>query len=74
MSDRCEMSDLPPEMCSHCKGLDKKLPRVIAERVIESKYTSGCPSCGSWIGKYEPIGLVDGDWVCAGCFTLEDTL
>ena len=44
---------------------------VIAERAIEAPLTSACPTCGGLIGKYEDVGLVDGEWVCAGCFTFD---
>jgi hypothetical protein len=71
VSDRCERSDLPPEMCSHCRGLDQPPPKSIAEHVIVAKYDGHCPLCSGTIREGEPIGLIDGEWLCAGCFTFE---
>lgn len=68
MSDRCEMSDLPTEMCSHCRGLDKRPEKVAAGHWIAAKFASKCDVCDGWIREGDPIGYVeDGYWVCGRC-------
>lgn len=65
----CDLTELPSEMCSHCRGLDAKPIRVLAERTIPAFYPGACPGCGGRIHPGDSIGLVDGDWLCPECVT-----
>jgi hypothetical protein len=68
MSEPCEMSDLPPEMCSHCRGLDYRPPKLKAEAWTEAKYASMCTDCDLWILPGDRIAYIeDGYWVCSRC-------
>lgn len=35
--------------------------------MIKAQYGGKCPGCGEDICEGDPIGRVDGEWVCAGC-------
>lgn len=65
----CTLTDLPPEMCSHCKGLDKREKPERAVRISEAWFDSYCPNCARQILARDPIGLVDREWLCGRCFT-----
>jgi hypothetical protein len=67
MTDRCELSDLPTEMCSHCRGLDKKPARQPAQMWTTARYNGPCFNCGDGIREGDQIGLVDGAWLCQRC-------
>lgn len=62
MPDRCELSDLPVDMCSHCRGMDGPGPRpqLIVMREITARYNGRCEVCGEWtIREGDPLYLVD---------------
>lgn len=61
MAERCELSDLPADMCSHCRGLDtERPPELIVLREITARYRGACEICGEWtIRDGDPLYLVD---------------
>lgn len=78
----CERSDLPPSMCSHCRGLPWH-PVVNVAALVEAGATEGayvgrprgltaqfesdCPACGDTIRKGELIVLDGKRYVCEPC-------
>ena len=78
--ERCELSDLPVSMCSHCRGLDADRPghrMVDSDPVhvgiwITARFAGRCPVCERWYAEGEHIGKPDADydldgWVCQDC-------
>lgn len=76
----CEVTELDEATCGHCQKVD--LPgemavassnvyiRKKAERRATSIHYSRCGNDRSHkIEPGEPIGVVDGFWVCSRCFT-----
>lgn len=55
-TDRCELTDLPREMCAHCKGVEAEDPTVDyrLEGVFTAKYNGTC-------GIDDDHGIVKGD-------------
>lgn len=58
---RCERSDLPVSMCSHCRNTGT------LERTRIADYRTECHNCPRMINPGERIGRVEGRWVCANC-------
>lgn len=63
----CDYSELPAEMCSHCRGLDEPPVKEQAEHWTTAGFASRCPSCDGGIRVDDRIGLVDGEWLCGRC-------
>lgn len=69
MPEYCIYSDLPPAQCDHCRtGAKRSRRAALAESFTEAVFASRCPACGGYIQIGDPLGLVDGEWVCEGCF------
>jgi len=44
---RCEITELPVEMCSHCRGLDDKpRPQVTVKSISIARFNGRCGVCG----------------------------
>lgn len=65
--NHCDFTDLPSEMCSHCRGLDEPPAKQQAEYWTTAGFPSRCPSCDDRIRTDDRIGLVDGEWLCQRC-------
>ncbi|MEY9876615.1 hypothetical protein ABH931_006125 [Streptacidiphilus sp. MAP12-33] len=52
MSARCEHTELPVDMCSHCLGHDQReraerqLPAAPLGPAVEARYPGQCATCG----------------------------
>lgn len=68
----CELTDLPSEMCAHCRGLAGPAERDTYEvdAYALAKFSGRCPACdgpirsGDWVGHTDAHG---GMWVCRRC-------
>lgn len=75
MSEPCPRTDLPPEMCSHCRGLD--LPETLDDHRSDlspitwrgtAKFESRCLTCRDDIYVGDPIARTEaGNYVCGDC-------
>jgi hypothetical protein len=78
----CERTDLPPSMCSHCRGLPWNPPvneAALVEagttdeplarwpRGMSAQFDSDCPACGETIVKGDLIVLDGRRYVCEPC-------
>jgi hypothetical protein len=72
---RCIVTDLPPEMCAHCRKLPP-LPTDVFDEPAEApppwflaRYDGRCVSCGHWIegGIDEIRSDGSGGYVCREC-------
>lgn len=65
--DRCELSDLPTDQCSHCWGLDgpEPTPELIVAVKMYARRAGSCEICGEWtIREGDPLyGVRDADTV-----------
>lgn len=50
------------------RGLDRREPKPKADWQTGAGYPSRCPECGDPISAGDPVGLVEGDWLCSGCY------
>jgi hypothetical protein len=69
---RCERTDLPASMCSHCRGHDEPPLRPddlpAPSLWIEAQYRSACPACHhTTIRPGDRIARCGEDWVCETC-------
>lgn len=69
--ERCEMSDLFPEECAHCRGLQLDVGDLAEVRITRrwrALRSGTCPTCGH---QYDEGDLVmrteDGEMVCERC-------
>lgn len=72
MIDFCEVSDLPPAQCAHCKGVKPEPKKSLQDApiglVVQAKYEGFCFECRSTIDIGENIvKSEDGGWVHTGC-------
>lgn len=61
MNDRCILSDLPPDQCAHCRGLDTPEPKpdLIVQAEIVARHDGRCGMCGEWtIREGQPLYAV----------------
>lgn len=58
--DRCERTELPPEMCSHCRGHDERpVPKPALGPWFEAAYAGRCCRCGR---PFNFLDIVRADW------------
>lgn len=43
-------------------------PKPQADWQVPAGYPSRCPECGDRIREGDPVGLVEGDWLCSGYY------
>ena len=73
--ERCELTDLPTDMCAHCRGLTEARPTdgLRAVRRITARFDGVCQvSAQHRVAAGDPLYLaVDaagtGYWVCSDC-------
>lgn len=65
---RCEKTDLPVEMCSHCRGLDTpEVPKYTVAFSMPAKW-DGLGACGHRTYQGDTIHKTDeGQWICGPC-------
>lgn len=68
--ERCEQSDLPPDMCAHCRG--DQLDTGLGDFEIDYTFTAGragpCANCSSRIEPGDQVGVTtDREYVCGRC-------
>lgn len=56
----CMMDGPPPPL--------KVDPLPAPERTTTARYDGQCPGCHHTITVGDPLGLVDGDWLCERCW------
>jgi hypothetical protein len=66
VSDYCDFTDLPAEMCAHCLGVEGD-ERGVADAWTAAKFDSRCQMCRAPISEGDRIGLLDQVWVCEEC-------
>lgn len=68
--ERCEISDLLPSDCAHCRGIKSELDfsgKLVAE--FPALYAGKCAACDRRYEQDHRIGRTeDGDYICRRCF------
>lgn len=70
----CERTELPEEMCSHCRGLDKPEPvdAALAGPVFEARFEGRCANCHREIEVGDRIARTEDErYAHAGCVGVE---
>jgi hypothetical protein len=72
--ERCEKSDLYPEECAHCRGLQLDLGDELAEQRITHRWPAKrdgtCPTCQQSYDEGDLLmRTIDGERVCERCRT-----
>jgi hypothetical protein len=64
--ERCGVTDLLVYQCVHCWPYPP-IPVEAESADPRAQDPAQCPTCGCLIRARDPIGEMDGTWVCEGC-------
>lgn len=69
MSERCDYSDLPPSMCSHCRGQVTTRTAELPSYLREARYRGQCAGCGElyMVGALIEFDPQTGGWLAECC-------
>ncbi len=61
-AERCELTDLPIEMCAHCRGLD--LPKPPPTDWFPARFSGFCADCRKPIEVGDDIASTEDGYIC----------
>lgn len=76
VSARCEMTELPVDMCAHCRGGDVLLGQLLTTQpgrdgqpgpTVEARWAGLCASCGTHYPAGTPIRRGPDGWTADCC-------